>query len=91
MFVAILIVALLLSILKINISLIVTLIGMTGSIFIVPPLVIASFKRIENQGLDTFYGSHLTYVVIFLLLYLMCDFLFQAVQPVVSSFLPFGY
>ncbi|UFT99249.1 zinc ribbon domain-containing protein [Radiobacillus kanasensis] len=90
-FVAILLIALLLSILKVNFSLVILLIGMSGSMFMVPPLVIASFKRNGNQGLDTFYGSLLTYVVIFILLYIMGDFLFEAVKSVISSFLSFGF
>ena len=40
--------------------------GFMGAVFIIPPLVISSFKKDEPGGLDILYGTLLTYIAIFL-------------------------
>jgi hypothetical protein len=40
--------------------------GFMGAVFIIPPLVISSFKKNEPSGLDALYGTLLTYIAIFL-------------------------
>lgn len=74
--VGLLIIALLFSILKINFFMTILLIAILGSIFLVPPLVIASFKK-DAGGVDLFYGSFITYILTFILIGIMGDMVFS--------------
>jgi hypothetical protein len=88
-FVAILVIGLILSILKISLALVILLIGLLGTIFMVPTLVIASFKKNSTQGLDTIYGTLLTYVLTSITLAIMGEMLFDAIRSALYDFLPF--
>jgi hypothetical protein len=79
-FVAILVIGLLLSILKINLFLYVAALGFIGSIFMVPPLVISSFKKDSPEGIDTVYGSLIVYVLTFITLRFMAGMLFESLR-----------
>lgn len=78
--VIILAVALIFSILKIEFFLVVLLLGFIGSIFLVPPLVIASFKKDTQVGMDVIYGSLVTYVFTFIVIRVMGDILFESLK-----------
>ncbi|WP_409292636.1 hypothetical protein [Peribacillus sp. SCS-37] len=85
-FVAILAVALVMTILKVKIFFIVLSIGFIGSVFIVPPLVIASFKRDVQEGVDAIYGTLLTYILTFIAMGIMGDMLFESLRSAFGDF-----
>lgn len=60
-------------------------IGFLGSTFIVPPLVISSFKRDYPSGLDTLYGTLLTYLAIFITMGVMAAFLLSTLLDLIES------
>ncbi len=70
-FLAILLIGLVLAILKAKIFIIFLVLGFTTSLFIVPPLVIASFKKETQEGLDVIYGTLITYILTFVTIVLM--------------------
>lgn len=79
-FVAILAIGLIMSILKIDLFFFFLFLGFIGSVFLVPPLVIASFKQNLQLGFDVLYGSLLTYVLSFIAIWIMGDMLFEALK-----------
>ena len=81
--VAIFIIALIMAILEIKMFMVLLIFGFIGSIFLVPPLVIASFKKETKEGIDVIYGSFITYALTFIAIAIMGDMLFNALQ---SSF-----
>ncbi|MDQ1144136.1 hypothetical protein QE429_000963 [Bacillus sp. SORGH_AS 510] len=84
-FVAILFVALIMSILKIKLFLLFLFIGFITSIFIVPPLVIASYKKESQEGLDVIYGTLFTFVLTFIAIGIMGDMLFESIKSAVTD------
>ena len=64
--VAILLISLIMSILNIESFFIVLVLALLGSVFLVPALVIASFKGHSNSGVDVIYGTIITYILIFI-------------------------
>lgn len=81
-FLALFVVALILSIFNAKIYIFLFLLGFIGSIFIVPPLVIASYKKETQGGLDTIYGTLLTYILTFITLAIMTNVLFGALKSI---------
>ena len=79
-FVTLLLIGLLLSILKLNFFVYVAALGFIGSIFMVPPLVISSFKKESPEGIDTVYGSLIVYVLTFITLRFMAGMLFESLK-----------
>ncbi|CEG29120.1 hypothetical protein [Bacillus sp. B-jedd] len=91
-FTALMLVAVLLSILKISFAFALLFISLVGLIFLVPTLVISSYKNPDNNGLDILYGSLLSYVLTFITLAIMGEFLFDAIKSSLGSFLnPFDF
>jgi len=84
-FVAILLIALIMSILKIDLFVLFLFIGFSGSILMVPPFVIMSFKRESDIGLDSLYGTLITYLLTFIALLIMGDMLFDAIKSAFSN------
>ncbi|MBS4173381.1 zinc ribbon domain-containing protein [Bacillus sp. FJAT-49736] len=84
-FVAVLIIALLLAISKIQFSFYIFLLGFLGSIMMIPPLVIASYKKDNHEGFDVIYGSLATYVLTFISIYIMGDMLFKVFKSALSN------
>ena len=60
-------------------------IGFLGSVFIVPPLVISSFKKDEPSGLDALYGTLLTYVAIFITMGIMAAYLLSTLLELIEE------
>ncbi|WP_462410834.1 zinc ribbon domain-containing protein [Neobacillus sp. Marseille-QA0830] len=88
---ALLLVALLLSLLKMKFSFFILLFAIFGSITVVPALVIASFKRNTTEGLDVIYGTLLTYLATFITIYIMANILFESIKNAIgNAFNPFG-
>ncbi|GIP29784.1 hypothetical protein J23TS9_49140 [Paenibacillus sp. J23TS9] len=61
------------------------LIGFIGSLFTVPALVISSYTKENRTGLDTVYGTILTYVLTFLTLYIMGKLLLSSIDYLMNS------
>jgi len=85
--VAILAVALIFSILKVKLSIFIAFLGVLTSIFLVPPLVIASFKKQFQDGVDVIYGALITYVLSFLAIAIMVDMVFESLREFVTELL----
>jgi hypothetical protein len=81
--VAILAIGLLFAILKVKMFVLFTLLGFFILLFLVPPLVIASFKKESQEGIDVIYGSIITYVLSFVALAIMGDLLFEQIKSYV--------
>lgn len=91
-FVAILIVSLLLSILKVKFSIAILAVGFVSSLLLVPAFVISSYKKGSKEGLDVLYGSILCYVLTVIVLVIMGNFLFESVLSSLQHFLSsFGF
>ncbi|MCQ6277098.1 zinc ribbon domain-containing protein [Bacillus sp. V3B] len=86
--VAILIIGVIMSILEIKLFAAVLALGIVGSIFLVPPLVIASYKKETSDGVDVIYGSFITYLLTVIAISIMGDMLLEAFQ---SSFFDFFF
>ncbi|KAF0821294.1 zinc ribbon domain-containing protein [Cytobacillus firmus] len=84
-FVALLAIALIMSILKIKLFLLFLFLGFVGSIFMVPPLVIASYKKSSEEGVDVIYGSLITYILTFVAIAIMGDMLFNTLKDAFSD------
>lgn len=84
-FVAILLVALIMSLLKIGSFIFFLSFGFITSIFLVPALVIVSFKKDYHDGLDAIYGTLLTYILTIITLVIMGNILFEALKNTFSS------
>ncbi|MCA1055270.1 zinc ribbon domain-containing protein [Rossellomorea aquimaris] len=70
-------------------------VGFMGAVFIIPVLVISSFKKDQPSGLDTLYGTLLTYIAIFLTFIAMAAMIISTLISMVedkidSFFSPFG-
>ncbi len=78
-------VGLILSILKVQYYTIFLALGLVCSMFIVPALVIVSYKKDKNGGLDVFYGTLLTYILIFILILMMVRVLFESLLSIFNS------
>ncbi|GIO46476.1 hypothetical protein J34TS1_12410 [Paenibacillus azoreducens] len=64
--------------------------GFIGSVFTVPALVISSYTKNNRNGLDTVYGTILTYVLTFITLYLMGKMLLSSIGNFIGGgLLPF--
>ncbi len=83
-----LIVALILSLLGVELSFLFLAFGFLG-LFLVVPFTIYSFKKDVPSGLDGVYGTFLTYLVIILLIVLIGDVLLGQLEEAMSSFIPF--
>lgn len=83
-FVALLLIALIMSILKMKLFILFLFFGFITSISIVPPLVIASFKKENNAGLDVIYGTLLTYFLTLITIVIMGNILFKAIESSLS-------
>jgi hypothetical protein len=88
--VAILAIGLLFAILKVKMFVFFTLLGFLILIFLVPPLVIASFKKDSQEGIDVIYGSLITYVLSFVALAIMGDLLFEQIKSYVLDMIGGG-
>ncbi|WP_421381557.1 zinc ribbon domain-containing protein [Bacillus salacetis] len=64
-------------------------IGFFGSVFILPPLVISSFKKDTSSGLDVLYGTLLTYLAIFITFIVMAAFIIATLFEQLGSLIPF--
>lgn len=84
-FVAVLAISLVMSILKVDLFFFFLFVGFIGSVFLVPPLVIASFKKDLHAGFDVLYGSLLTYLLTFVAIWIMGDMLFEAMKSYVMN------
>jgi len=78
-FVLLLAIGFVMSILKMKLFILFLILGFIGSILVVPPLVIASYKKENQEGLDVVYGTLLTYVLIFITNIIMAKILFEAI------------
>jgi hypothetical protein len=83
--VAILLVALIMSLLDIKLFVVVLLLALLGSIFLVPALVIASFKKDSAFGLDAIYGTFVTYILTFIAFAIMGDMLASSLMEVIED------
>jgi hypothetical protein len=83
--VAILFVALVMSILNIKLFIVLLVFGILGSLFLVPALVITSFKK-QSGGVDAFYGAMITYILTFIAIAIMGDMLLSVFQEAFSNF-----
>lgn len=63
------------------------LIGFLSSIFIVPPLVVASFKGNSLQGLDALYGTLLIYLLTIITFFIMGEMLFSMIGSMIEDYL----
>ncbi|WP_316569188.1 zinc ribbon domain-containing protein [Neobacillus sp. YIM B06451] len=86
-FTALMLVAVLFSLLKISFAFVLLIISLIGLIFLVPALVISSYKSPFNNGLDIAYGSLLTYVLTFITLMIMGEFLFDAIASGLEEYM----
>ncbi len=84
-FVALFALTLIMSILQIRISTFVLFFGFIVSIFIVPPLVIISFKKDNSAGLDTVYGTLIVYVLTVITIVIMAELLFSIFIDIVTN------
>ncbi|MGE6256765.1 zinc ribbon domain-containing protein [Heyndrickxia sporothermodurans] len=84
-FVSLLAIGLIISMLKIKFFLFFFLLGFVGSIFLIPPLVIASYRKDTKLGLDVIYGSLFIYVLSFISISIMEDILFAALKSAFSG------
>lgn len=83
-FVAIFAIALLLSIVRVKFFLFLLVSGFLVSIFTIPPLVISSFKKDGNEGLDTVYGTLITCLLTLITLGIMANILLQPLKEFVN-------
>ena len=83
--VAILLVSLIMSILNIKLFIVVLLLGILGSIFLVPALVIVSYKKNSSDGVDVFYGSFITYILTFIALAIMGDMVASSLMTAIED------
>lgn len=60
--------------------------GFVASIFTIPALVIASFKKSVTQGLDAIYGTVLTYITTFITIGIMADLLFSVLETMIKEY-----
>lgn len=84
-FVLLLAIGFVMSILKMKLFILFLILGFIGSILVVPPLVIASYKKEKQEGLDVVYGTLLTYILIFITNIIMARILFEALLNSFSS------
>lgn len=86
-------IALIMSLVDIKLFPVLLGIGFFGSIFIVPPLIISSFKKDSAAGLDVLYGTLLTYLAIFFTLIIMTALIISSLihmlQYQLESLIPF--
>ncbi|MRX72835.1 zinc ribbon domain-containing protein [Bacillus lacus] len=83
--VALLGLGLIMSILKIKLFVFFVFLGFITAAFLVPPLVIASFKKQSQEGVDVIYGSLLTYFLTFIAMLIMGDMLFEVLKNFVQK------
>ncbi|MGD6796087.1 zinc ribbon domain-containing protein [Metabacillus indicus] len=88
--VAVLAVGVIMSFLKIKLFIAVLLIGFIGSTFIIPSLIITSFKKGSGEGVDTIYGSLITMVLAFIAIAIMGDMLFESLKSAFEDLFGFG-
>ncbi|MFS0783782.1 hypothetical protein [Bacillus sp. 1P06AnD] len=84
-FVLLLAIGLIFSILKVKFFLFFLSLGFMGAIFIIPPLVIASYKRNSKSGMDVIYGSLLTYLLTIISIFIMADMLMEALKSAMQD------
>ncbi|GAA0316581.1 hypothetical protein GCM10008967_03970 [Bacillus carboniphilus] len=84
-FVGILAVALILSLIKVELFLVVLLLGFVGAIFLVPALVVTSYKKQNSQGLDITWGIIAAYVLTFIAIRIMGEMLFDSLVSAFTS------
>ncbi|MEH7307262.1 hypothetical protein [Neobacillus drentensis] len=65
------------AILKIEWYVLFLFLGFSTTLFLVPPLVIASFKKESQQGLDVIYATLVIYVLTFITIAIMSRILFE--------------
>jgi len=87
-FVALLVLGLIMSILKMKLFILVLFLGLFTSLCTLPPLVIASFKKENQAGLDVIYGTLLTYILTGITIYIMSNMLFEAIKSAISNMFP---
>ncbi|WHY85464.1 hypothetical protein QNH39_23080 [Neobacillus novalis] len=78
-FLAILLIGFVLSLLKAKIFVLFLVLGFSTSLIVVPTLVIASFKKETQDGLDVIYGTILTYVLTCITIAIMSEMLFERI------------
>jgi hypothetical protein len=78
-FLAILLIGFVLSLLKAKIFVLFLVLGFSTSLIVVPTLVIASFKKETQDGLDVIYGTILTYILTCITIAIMSEMLFERI------------
>lgn len=86
-FVGLFLVALVFALLQIKLFVLLLFLGFVGSIFTVPALVIASFKKNMTEGLDAIHGTILTYVATFITIGIMAKVLFSILMEMVQEYI----
>lgn len=87
-FVAMFALALIAAILQMEVlMLLLLMIGFMGSIYLVPPFVISSFKGDSENGLDTVYGTLMVYIFIFITIVVMSGILFSVILNMVDNYI----
>ena len=83
--VAILLVSLVMSLLNIKLFIVFLLLALLGSIFLIPTLVIASFKQHSAGGVDVIYGTFITYILTFIAFAIMGDMLVSSLMRAIED------
>ncbi|WP_246041863.1 hypothetical protein [Robertmurraya kyonggiensis] len=66
------------------------ILGLVGASLIIP-LIVYSFKREINKGLDTFYCTFLVYIGIAILFVVLGEQAFYEIENMINNFDPFGF
>ncbi|WP_243298674.1 zinc ribbon domain-containing protein [Bacillus litorisediminis] len=90
-FVTILALALILSLLNVSLFIYLLFFGLVGAIFLVPALVVTSYSKASQEGLDKVYGILITYVLTFIALRIMGEMLFDSLVSAFSSIFGGGF
>ncbi|MET3697861.1 hypothetical protein SAMN05877753_104263 [Bacillus oleivorans] len=90
-FVTILAVALILSLIKVSLFIYLLVFGLIGAIFLVPALVVTSYQKQSQEGLDKVYGILIAYVLTFIALRIMGEMLFDSLVSAFSSMFGGGF
>jgi hypothetical protein len=78
--VTLLVIGLLLSIIGLKYFMFFVLLGFITSVFMIPAIVITSYKGEETNSFDSIYGVLLTYTLTFITIYIMNDILFSSIK-----------
>ena len=73
------------SVLNIKLFIVFLLLALLGLIFLIPPLVIASFKGHSTGGVDVIYGTFITYILTFIAFGIMGDMLASSLMRAIED------